>query len=300
MTEPRPPGYREPVIDSMSVRGVRHHLARWPGTDPAPVLLLHGYLDCGATFQFLADALPMSLTLLAPDWRGFGQSAWVDGGYWFPDYYADLDALLEQLSPTASVDLIGHSMGGNIALTYAGLRPERVRRVVCLEGFGLPRTTPDLAPARYRDWLRQLREPDAMVPTVFPSIAVLAAVLQRRNARLTPERAAFVARAWAEILPDGRARLRVDPAHKRVNPILYRRDEAEACWREVRAPVLYVTGDDSVFPQRLRGEGAPEAMRRFVPQLRACTIADCGHMLHHDQPERLAQAIEAFFTSTDL
>ena len=64
--------------------------------------------------------------------------------------------------------------------------------------------------------------------------------------------------------------------------------------------MLYVTGGDSVFPQRLQGEGAPEAMRRFVPQLEACTIADCGHMLHYDQPERLAQVVEAFFAGSNL
>jgi pimeloyl-ACP methyl ester carboxylesterase len=286
--------HRDPVTGTVPVRGHAYHLTRWPGADSAPVFLLHGYLDCGATFQFLANAMSPARTLVAPDWRGFGRSSWTPGGYWFPDYYADLDALLEQLAPGVAVDLVGHSMGGNIALTFAGLRPERVRSVVCLEGFGLPRTTPDLAPARYRDWLRQLREPEAPATTTFPDIETLAAVLRRRNARLTAERAAFVARAWAEIQPDGRARLRFDPAHKRVNPILYRREEAEACWREVRAPVLYVIGSESDFAVRLHGDGAPDAMRRHVQQLQACTIEGAGHMLHHEQPERLAQAIEAF------
>jgi pimeloyl-ACP methyl ester carboxylesterase len=93
--------HRDPVTGTVPVRGHTYHLTRWPGADSAPVFLLHGYLDCGATFQFLANAMSPARTLVAPDWRGFGRSSWTPGGYWFPDYYADLDALLEQLAPAS-------------------------------------------------------------------------------------------------------------------------------------------------------------------------------------------------------
>jgi len=297
MNDPRPL-LRQPVSEFLAVRGLQYHVTRWPGEDTAPTFLLHGHSDCGATFQFLAEHLPARTTLVAPDWRGFGQTTWAPGGYWFPDYYADLDALLEQLSPGRPADLIGHSMGGNVVLTYAGLRPERVRRVVCLEGFGLPRTRPDAAPQRLRDWLRQLRDPaEAKLATTFPSLKSLATVLKIRNARLSAERASFIATAWSETLADGRARLRFDPAHKRLNPVLYRREEAEACWSDVRAPVLYVAGAASEFAARLHGEADAQFMRRFIPHLEPCTIEDAGHMMHHDQPERLAQVIEAFLAA---
>ncbi len=282
---------RAPDSVYVELRGLRHHLHSWPGTGRL-LVLLHGFMDCGATFQFLVDAMTGGRPVLAPDWRGFGQTAWAAGGYWFPDYFADLDALLDELSPDATVDLVGHSMGGNVAMTYAGLRPERVRRLVTLEGFGLPDATADLAPARYRDWLGQLRRPEPA--TVFPDFDVLAQVLRKRNSRLPADRAAFVARAWAELLPDGRVRLRHDPAHKRVNPVLYRREEAEACWREVRAPVAYVAGAESEFMTRLRGAGDPQTMRRHVPQLESHVIAGAGHMLHHDQPEAVARIVEEF------
>src|SRR5690606_26102303 len=117
------------------------------------------------------------------------------------DYYADLDALLDVLSPQAPATLVGHSMGGNIALTYAGIRPERVRRVVCIEGFGLARTRPEQAPGRYREWLQQLREPASFAS--FPSFESFAHLLVRRNPRLTPERAGFIARAWASRAAEG-------------------------------------------------------------------------------------------------
>ncbi len=285
---------REPATQQVDIRGVGHRIARWPGAlrDAAPVVLLHGFMDCGATYQFLADELEPTRTLVAPDWRGFGQSAWSPQGYWYPDYFADLDALLEQLSPALPVDIVGHSMGGNIAMMYAGLRPERVRRLVTLEGFGLPGAPPELAPGRYRDWLDQQRESEPA--SVYASLDVFAGVLRKRNPRLTPERADFVARAWSETLPDGKVRPRFDPAHKRVNPILYRRAEAEACWAEIQAPLLYVAGSESDFLARLEGAGDPDRMRQWVPQLESNVVAGAGHMLHHDRPAAVAALVEEF------
>jgi pimeloyl-ACP methyl ester carboxylesterase len=281
---------RLPAFHQRELRGVRHHLTVWHGEDP-PVVLLHGFMDCGATYQFVVDGLATGRTVIAPDWRGFGRSAWAPEGYWFPQYFADLEALLDAYA-LDSADLVGHSMGGNIALAYAGVRPDRVRSVVTLEGFGLSGTPPDTAPGRYGEWLDQLRQPEAS--TVFPSLTVLAEVLRKRNPRLTPGRASFVAQAWAESLDDGRARLRFDPAHKRVNPVLYRREEAEACWRRIVAPVAYVAGAESDFLARLHGAGDPERMRALVPQLEPHVVAGAGHMLHHDQPERVAAIIDAF------
>jgi pimeloyl-ACP methyl ester carboxylesterase len=269
----------------------------WPGDDP-PIVLLHGFMDCGATFQFVADECVGGRALIAPDWRGFGRSAWAPGGYWFPDYFADLEALLEDWSPGTAVDIVGHSMGGNVALTYAGLRPTRVRRLVTLEGFGLASAEAGLAPARYREWLAHLRR--AEPASVFPGFDVLADVLRRRNPRLTAERAAFVARAWAEALPDGRVQLRFDPAHRRVNPILYRREETEACWRDVVAPVAYVAGAESEFITRPGGAGDPAVMRRHLARLEAHVVAGAGHMLHHDQPAEVARIVEEFLARETL
>ena len=187
---------RPPEASDLEIRGLRHHVTRWPGTDPEPVFLLHGWADTGDTFQFLVDALPGTARCIAPDLRGFGRSEWPAEGYWFPDYFADLEALLDRLAPGVPVTLVGHSMGGNIATLYAGIRPERVRRVVCIEGFGLARTRPEQAPARYREWLEQLRTPPEFAR--FPSLEAFTHLLVRRNPRLTPERAAFIAAAWTE------------------------------------------------------------------------------------------------------
>jgi pimeloyl-ACP methyl ester carboxylesterase len=187
-------------------------------------------------------------------------------------------------------------MGANIAMLYAGVRPERVRRVVCIEGFGMSRTSADQAPARYRQWLQQVREPPEFAR--FPSMTAFAHLLARRNPRLTPDRAAFIAEAWAEPQSDGGVQARADPAHKRVNPVLYRREEAEACWSEVIAPVLYVIAAQSDFMTRFGVDGRPEVMARFIRRLEACVIDDASHMVHHERPVELAREIEAFLDRT--
>jgi pimeloyl-ACP methyl ester carboxylesterase len=287
---------RRPVHESVVVRGLRHHLTRWPGGEAESLVMLHGWMDTGDTFQFLVDAMSDRHPCVAPDWRGFGRTEWPADGYWFPDYFGDLDALLEYISPGRPVTLVGHSMGGNVATLYAGIRPERVHRVVCVEGFGLARTHPEQAPGRYREWLRQLREPPESAS--FPSLESFAHLLARRNPRLTPERALFVAQTWTRQLEDGSVQLLADPAHKRVNAVLYRREEAEACWREVVAPVLYVVAARSEFLPRLGPDGAPENMARIIRRLEPCLIEDASHMVHHERPEILAREIESFLDRT--
>jgi pimeloyl-ACP methyl ester carboxylesterase len=290
---------RTPGSEHHRVRGLEYHVTRWDaavGAEGPPLVLLHGWMDTGATFQFLVDELPATWSCAAPDWRGFGRTSWAPGGYWFPDYYADLDRLLDILCPGEPATLVGHSMGGNVVLTYAGLRPRRVRRVVCIEGFGLARTQPEQAPGRLRRWLDELREEPELAR--FPSLGAVAAYLQRKNSRLDAARAHFVASAWARQNEDGTWQMQSDPAHKRVNPVLYRREESEACWRAIEAPVLYVAAVDSPQLAALGEDATVTRMSSLIRTLEPCTIAAAGHMIHHDQPAALALQIAEFLRRT--
>jgi pimeloyl-ACP methyl ester carboxylesterase len=283
---------RTPRHETLTVRGLAHHVTRWGPVSDDPVVLLHGWADTADTFQFVVDALDGDWPLVAFDWRGFGRSEWSAGGYWFPDYHADLDHLLDRLCPARPARLVGHSMGGNIALLYAGIRPERVRRVASLEGFGLPRTVPGDAPGRLRQWLHQLRERPSFGQ--FESFDDLAHLLLRRSPRLTPDRAGFIARSWATESATGGVHITADPAHKLVNPYRYRRDETEACLRQVVAPALLVLAGESEYLPRLGEDGTEAGFRANIPALRIETVAGAGHMLHHEQPEAVARLVEAF------
>lgn len=282
------------------VAGTRLHVRRWSGQG-APIIALHGWMDMSASFQFLAEALEGARELVAPDARGFGLSEWpvsARRGLWhygFDDYLADLDALLERLSPTQAVDLVGHSMGANVALHYAGIRPERVRRVVSIEGFGLPQEEALRAPARARAWLDALRTPPEL--HAYASLDAVAARLSKNNPRLDVERARFLATHWSRRDSDGRYRLLADPAHKLPRARPYRLDETLAIWSQVRAPALQIEASDQATLKRVAGlESIASFRRRFeiFPDWRLLLIDDTGHMVHHDQPEQLAAALLTF------
>ncbi len=271
------------------------HLTRWgpkPSKSVPPVFLLHGWLDSGETFQFMVDALRRDWPLVALDWRGFGRSDWPQQGYWFPDYLGDLDALLDELSAGAPARLVGHSMGGNIACSYAGIRPERVRCVINLEGFGLARTSSAQAPGRMRQWLDQLRTP--AVRKDYASFEELAAIIRFRYPRFSAAQAVFVAEAWGKLDGPGRVRLAGDPRHHWVNPILYKREDTEACWRELRAPLLMLVGEESDHMEKLGADGTAAAFRAIFPHIEIARVAGAGHMLHIEKPELVAPLIESF------
>ncbi|MCC7485056.1 MAG: alpha/beta hydrolase [Burkholderiales bacterium] len=275
------------------IRGLRHHVRTW-GAPPAPRLfLLHGWMDVSASFQFLVDAFSREWHVIAPDWRGFGLTEWCREGYWFPDYYADLEALLEIYEPGAPALVVGHSMGGVVAGMYGGIRPERMRRIAMLEGLGLARRPASEAPHRYADWLDAVRDPPRFRP--YASFGEVADRLRRDNPRLTPERAGYLARHWARQEASGEVVLVSDPRHKMVNAYLFRIDEAIACWQRVTAPVLLVAGRQSNIPRRMKDTPAEFAARvNAFRDRRVAEIDDCGHMMHLDQPRRLAALIEAF------
>jgi pimeloyl-ACP methyl ester carboxylesterase len=273
------------------VRGLKHRLTWWGPPTDSPIVLLHGFQDCGDTWQFLVDCLPDTWTLVAPDWRGFGGTEWAPGGYWFPDYLADLEALLDAVSPKSAARVISHSMGANVATLYSGIRPQRLKWLVNLEGIGLRKKLPAAAPENYATWLDEIRQP--LIDGRYRSVQHLADVLMRRNPRLKADRAKFVARAWTRDAEEG-VQLAFDPRHRFVNPVLYHREEAEACWARVQIPMLLVAGDASGHQERRLSDFSDEYVHRVFRDVQVVTLAGLGHMMHHEDPQAVAAPIINF------
>jgi pimeloyl-ACP methyl ester carboxylesterase len=294
-----------PQSHFLTLRHLRTHVLQW-GT-PAlasptrpPLVVLHGWMDVGASFQFVVDALAAAegfkRWVIAPDWRGFGLTDTpASDSYWFPDYLADLEALLDALVPAGAVDLLGHSMGGNIAMSYAGVRPARVRRLVNLEGFGMPATKPSQAPKRLAQWLDEVKQPQSL--RTYASVDEVAARLLANNPLLSPDKAAWLAPHWSALREDGRWHILGDPAHKRVNPLLYHVDEHLEAWKLITAPLLWVEGDRT-DTAKWWGTRYPrsefEARLAVVAQVQKVLLSPAGHMLHHDQPAALAGHVAKF------
>ncbi|HJW55928.1 MAG TPA: alpha/beta hydrolase [Burkholderiaceae bacterium] len=282
----------------ITVRGLRYHIRHWGRKDAPKLFMTHGWMDVSASFQFVVDCLQHDWHVIAPDWRGFGLTRNIPGidAYWFPDYFGDLDAILRYYSPDMPVNLIGHSMGGNVVCLYAGVRPQRVAKLINLEGFGLPAVQAGQAPGRYAKWLDELREPPRL--RTYATQEDVAARLQKNNPRLTDEQAAFLSGHWAARNDRGEWEILADPAHKLSNPQLYHVEEVLACWNAIVAPVLWVEADDTDAWRWMgsKSEARAETDRRIqhIPHVTTAIIRDAGHMLHHDQPEALAQLIEGF------
>ena len=184
------------------VRNLNYHVRLWgaPSNARPPLVLLHGWMDVAASWQFVVDAMADDRWIVAPDWRGFGLT---DGGkvdnYWMPDYLADLDWLLDHYAGDTSVDLVGHSMGGNVAMQYAGVRPQRIRRLVNLEGFGMPALVPEQAPERYGKWIDELKRlhRGEMGLATYAAVEGVARRLMKTNPRLTQDKADWLAAHWS-------------------------------------------------------------------------------------------------------
>jgi pimeloyl-ACP methyl ester carboxylesterase len=284
------------------IRNLRYHVRRWgePGPGKTPLVMVHGWMDVAASWQFVVDAFEADHYVIAPDWRGYGLTEVPQAdNYWFPDYLADLDFLLDHYVQDQPVDLVGHSMGGNVVMFYAGSRPERIRKLVNLEGFGMAASKPAQAPGRYAKWMNELKafHRGELELKAYDSLAGVAGRLMKTNQRLPQDKADWLAPHWARHEADGQWHILGDAAHKIVNASLYRLDEVLESYRAITAPVLAVEASDDSLGRWWQGRYTLADYHLRLQELsdvQVGRITDAGHMLHHDQPEQLAQLIEGF------
>ena len=306
--------YKEKRISKsefVPIRGLSYHVRTWESQKPSktlpPLVLAHGWMDVGASYQFMIDALSDAFaagrTIIAPDWRGFGltnsEAVGNADNYWFPDYLADLDFLLDHCVQDQKIDLVGHSMGGNVAMVYAGVRPERIRRLVNLEGFGLEPSKPAQAPTRYAKWIDQLKalHKGELDLKPYGDINGVSRRLMKTNPRLSEAKAVWLAAHWARKNAAGQWLILGEPGHKVVSANIYRVEETLEIYKRITAPVLAVVASEDSLEKWNQGRytlADYHERLRSVVNVRIARIEDAGHMLHHDQPEQLAALIEQF------
>lgn len=288
-----------PAVDTRSrsellrIRGLRLHVRRWGDAALPRLMLLTGWLDVSASFQFLAEGLLDRWQVLCPDWRGFGLSEWAPQGYWIQDYVADLDALFDHYAGDAPLPLAGHSMGAQVASLYAGIRPQRVSRLALLDGPFVPDQPTETAAQRFVAWLDKLREPP--VEKRYASFAELAERVRRIHPQLSAERALFVAQCWGREDADGQVRLRNDPAHRLPWPTLHRVENSMAIWQGITAPTLFVDAGRSGV--RYLADDEITRRRRAFRDHRVERIETAGHMLHLDAPTETAAVLRQFLAA---
>jgi pimeloyl-ACP methyl ester carboxylesterase len=275
------------------VRGLTYNVRRWGREGAKPLMLLHGTQDSSITFQFVVDRLSGEWDIFAPDWRGHGYSDWAVGGYWFHDFVADLDNLRDQLFQDRAIPIVGHSLGGNIAGVYAGLRPKHISHVVSLDGFG-PLT--NAVPAEAKTVLRMGLDgaKGARQHRTYTTVKDAAERLMQANPRLQWQQALFLATRSTRLGDDAKYRWLFDPTHQKTIPTLRSLDEWYSIWSDIDAPICWLASTDhrpnapTNFPEVMEQRAATMRVARRL------ALPDTGHNIHHDAPYAVAVAIEEF------
>jgi pimeloyl-ACP methyl ester carboxylesterase len=288
----------EPDVIKLRANGLDHRVLAWePPAWGATVMLLHGFMDAAGSFSTIAPALrDAGLRVLAPDMRGFGEGPRAPSGsyYHFPDYVADVAAIVDALVQATPLFLVGHSMGGTVATLYTGAFPDRVQKLALLEGVGPPDSDFDTLPDRMRRWIEQVRAVeerggvDKAVGTIDDAYRRLAGYHPGIDEKVLRAQLVHVSRD----LGDGRVAWRADPLHRTSSPTSFFARGYLAFAKRVSCPVLYVSGGPTGF--HLDDE---EVRLAAFKRLERRTIEGAGHSMHWTKPAEIAEALVAFWKS---
>lgn len=278
--------------------GLTYHTLEWGADDPSldhTVFLIHGFLDFAWTWQeTVASGLAGKYHLVAPDLRGHGDSDRVGAGgyYHFMDYLADLQQLVRRLG-RARVSMVGHSMGGSVVFYYAGSFPGTLQRVALLEGLGPPESDLSRVPDRISAWLDACERARTRPERRYKTLEEAAERMRATDPLLTLDKARQLAEYGTRLLPDGTRTFKHDPLHLTPGPYPFSVETAMQFFRRISCPVLHVDGAQSNF--RLSDEDTTRRKACFG-NLREVSLPDAGHMLQRDQPQALAQVLDAFLS----
>ncbi len=275
---------------------LRLHYVDWGNPDAPPLVLVHGGQDHCRNWDWVAADLRRDYHVIAPDLRGHGDSAWAaDGNYTMAGYIADLAQLIHQQN-LAPVTLIAHSLGGNIALRYAGIYPENVARLVAIEGLGpSPRSQAKREAlsidARMREWIDNRRALSARIPRRYPTIQDALARMQEQNKHLSPAQARHLTEQGVNQNEDGTYSWKFDNYVRGWPPYDMTYGEVEQLWARITSPTLLVYGKES-WASNPEDDGRV----KHFSNARVTAFDGAGHWVHHDRLEGFLAEVRTFLT----
>jgi pimeloyl-ACP methyl ester carboxylesterase len=272
------------------------HFADWGNEDGPPLLLVHGGKDHARSWDWVARVLRKDYHVIAPDLRGHGDSAWAIGGqYTLPEYALDLAQLIDTLG-LAPVRIVAHSMGAAVSLLYAGVFPEKVSRLVAVEGMGIPQQVLARIEGReiwenIEDWIDQVRDCSRRQPRRYASIDEAAARMQSENGFLSPEQAHHLTVHGVARNEDGTFSWKFDNSSRPFFPQRLPSDAVESLWQRIECPTLLIHGTES-----WHGDPSLDGRAQFIRKSQVLAIEEAGHWVHHDQLEIFLAAVADFLS----
>jgi esterase len=259
----------------------RIHAPTAPKPGAAPVVLLHGLMGFAANWGKVWPALP-EREVLVLDQRGHGRSPKPATGYTPTDYAGDLAALLDLLG-WKRAHIVGHSMGGRVALRFASSHSERTISLT-LEDSGMM-SRPDR-----EDWIRNLL---GGIPTPFADRESARAFFTE-HFRDDPMTGGFL-HANLEQLASGKLDWRFHAPGMIETVVTGRKTDAMPEFASLRAPTLLIRGGRSV--EFTAPEAAAMAAARENVEL--VTIEGAGHFVHAEKPKEFTAALSEFLARVD-
>jgi pimeloyl-ACP methyl ester carboxylesterase len=273
---------------------LRLHFVDWGNEEKPPLLLIHGGRDHARSWDWVARELRDEWHVIAPDLRGHGDSAWAIGGnYTVQEFVLDIAQLILTLD-LAPVTLMGHSLGGSVAVQYASIYPEAVARLVSIEGLGPP---PAMVRSRLSqpqwertaEWIKQVRSFSGRAPRRYPTIDAAAARMIEENSFLSPEQARHLTIHGVARNEDGSYSWKFDNYTRVFFPQRYDVDGMREQFGRITCPTLLVRGLQS-------WAGDPEKDGRLAafPDARSVGIDEAEHWVHHDQLDEFLRVVREF------
>lgn len=279
----------EPESRYYDSQRLKLHYAVWGNGDRPPLVLVHGGRDHCRNWDAVADVLKERYTIYAPDLRGHGDSAWALGSmYSLPEFVLDVATLIHGLTDDP-LTLIGHSLGGAIALQYAGTYPERVKKVVAVEGLGPPPMEEPPAHVRMREWIDHMHEMERRQPRRYASVEEATKRMMEANPHLTPEMAHHLTLYGTSKNDDETLSWKFDNYVRIRSPYAFNLQDAQEIWGRITAPVLLIKGTESWAPD-------PEKSGRAatIQDYESVIIDKAGHWVHHDKLDRFLEVVTEF------
>ena len=271
--------------------------AEWGDPDAPPLLLVHGGRDQKRSWDRVAARLSKSYRVIAHDLRGHGESDWVsDGDYGVMDHVFDLVSLVHHLE-LDRFTLIGHSLGGNITLRYAGLYPDTLEKLVALEGLGpspkmLAERKKIPVTERLTNWAEQRRQLSDRAPRVMDNLEAAKARMQAAFTHLPNDLIHHLTETGIKTNADGTVSWAYDPAGMGRSPSDIPHEDFVHLWTQITCPTWLVYGAES-WASNPAEDGRAEPFQNAQVSL----IEKAGHWLHHDQFEDFMTQLEAFLGS---
>jgi pimeloyl-ACP methyl ester carboxylesterase len=275
---------------------LRLHYVDWGNGGAPPMILLHGGQDHCRNWDWVAQRLRHEWHIIAPDLRGHGDSEWsATGSYTMAGYIYDLAQLIDQ-QRLAPVTIVAHSLGGNIALRYAGIYPEKVKAVVSIEGLGpSPKALAERAgqtiAERMRKWIDLQHNLAGRLPRRYASIEDAFSRMQAANKHLSPEQARHLTQHGVNQNEDGTFSWKFDNYVRAWPPYDMRVEEVQELWGRIACPALLVYGKESWAsnPQE-------DGRARHFKNARVVSFERAGHWVHHDRLDAFIETVREFLT----